>query len=134
MYTEPTQESAFTGRSSDRIIVHRYGVDDYAAWITDDEFNDTHGCSVRGTFLDILEELQDEVPARKIKDRSERLKTLSLFIELFEDFLDRRGISVPNDEKEQDPDASTIYGTDYGELESNLEDLLIRLGMIDKED
>lgn len=133
MYPEFTQESAFTGRSGDRIIIHRYGVDDYAAWITDDETNDTHGCSVRGTFLDILEELRDEVPARRIKDRSERLTTLSLIIEVFEDFLDRRGISVPNDEKEQDPDASTIYGTDYGELESNLEDLLIRLGYMKEE-
>lgn len=64
---------------------------------------------------------------------TERLETLASIIELFEDFLDDRGIEVPNEEKEQDPDASTIYGTDYGELESNLEDLLIRLGLMKKE-
>lgn len=65
---------------------------------------------------------------------SERLETLACIIELFEDFLDERGIDVPNDEKDQDPDsASTIYGTDYGELEGRLESLLIRLGLLEEE-
>ena len=103
--------------------------------MTDDVTKDDHGCSVRGTLIDIMEELRDELPAHRIHDRSERLETLSLFIELFEDFLEKRGIDVPNDEKDQDPEgASTIYGSDYGELESGIEDLLIRLGMIDKEE
>ena len=65
---------------------------------------------------------------------SERLTNLSLIIELFEDFLDEKGIVIPNDEKDQDPDASNIYGTDYGNLECRLEDLLIRLGMMEKEE
>lgn len=65
---------------------------------------------------------------------SERLTNLSLIIELFEDFLDEKGIVIPNDEKDQDPDASNIYGTDYGNLECRLEDLLVRLGMMEKEE
>lgn len=65
---------------------------------------------------------------------SERLTHLSLIIELFEDFLDEKGIVIPNDEKDQDPDASNIYGTDYGNLESRLDDLLVRLGMMEKEE
>lgn len=130
-----TEETRFVGRSGCDIVVHRYGVDDYSAWVTDDVTKDDHGCSVRGTLIDIMEELRDELPAHRIHDRSERLETLSLFIELFEDFLEKRGIDVPNDEKDQDPEgASTIYGSDYGELESGIEDLLIRLGMIDKEE
>ena len=64
----------------------------------------------------------------------ERLEILSLFIEVFEDFLEERGIDIPNEEKEQDPEnASTIYGTDYGELESKLEKLLINLGYMEEE-
>lgn len=129
-----TEETRFVGRSGCDIVVHRYGVDDYSAWVTDDVTKDDHGCSVRGTLIDIMEELRDELPARRIHDRSERLEILSSFIEIFEDFLEKRGIDVPNDEKEDDPYASTIYGSDYGELESGIEDLLIRLGMIDKED
>ena len=129
-----TEETRFVGRSGCDIVVHRYGVDDYSAWVTDDVTKDDHGCSVRGTLIDIMEELRDELPARRIHDRSERLEILSSFIEIFEDFLEKRGIDVPNDEKEDDPYASPIYGSDYGELESGIEDLLIRLGMIDKED
>lgn len=129
-----TEETRFVGRSGCDIVVHRYGVDDYSAWVTDDVTKDDHGCSVRGTLIDIMEELRDELPARRIHDRSERLEVLSSFIEIFEDFLEKRGIDVPNDEKEDDPYASTIYGSDYGELESGIEDLLIRLGMIDREE
>lgn len=129
-----TEETRFVGRSGCDIVVHRYGVDDYSAWVTDDVTKDDHGCSVRGTLIDIMEELRDELPARRIHDRSERLEVLSSFIEIFEDFLEKRGIDIPNDEKEDDPYASTIYGSDYGELESGIEDLLIRLGMIDREE
>ena len=57
----------------------------------------------------------------------ERLETISLFIEAFEDFLDEKGIVIPNDEKDDDPDASNIYGTDYGILSDRIEELLTRL-------
>lgn len=134
MNTIPTRESDFAGRSGSTVIIHRYGQDDYSAWFTDNPNDDTSGCSVRGTLLDILEECRDEVPARKITDNSERLETICEFIEAFEDFLDEKGIVIPNDEKDQDPDASNIYGTDYGNLESRLDDLLVRLGMMEKED
>lgn len=64
-----TKETSFTGKSGQDIIIHRYGEDDYSAWFTDDPGDDTSGCSVRGTLLDILEEIADELPARKITDR-----------------------------------------------------------------
>lgn len=60
----------------------------------------------------------------------ERLETLAAIIEVFEDFLDEKGVVIPNSEKAQDPDASNIYGTDYGNLSDNLESLLVRLGMM----
>lgn len=46
-------------------------------------------------------------------------------IETFEDFLERRGIDIPNPEKEESECASLIYGTDYGELQSELEELFM---------
>ena len=122
MYTDPTRESNFAGRSCGSVIIHRYGQDDYSAWFTDNPNDDTSGCSVRGTLLDIIEECRDEVPARKVMDNSERLETICEFIEAFEDFLD---------EKEQDPEsASNIYGTDYGNLSDKIESLLIRYGVL----
>ena len=131
MNTIPPREADFAGRSGNTIIIHRYGQDDYSAWFTDNPNDDTSGCSVRGTLLDILEECRDEVPARKMMDNSERLETICEFIECFEDFLDEKGIVIPNDEKEQDPEsASNIYGTDYGNLSDRIESLLIRYGIL----
>ena len=40
-------------------------------------------------------------------DNTERLEIISAFIEVFEDFLDERGIDVPNAEKEQSPDSAS---------------------------
>jgi hypothetical protein len=124
-------ETKFVGRSGSDIVIHRYGQDDYSAWFTDDVTKDTHGYSVRGSLLDIMEEVRDELPARKVMDNSERLETICDFIEAFEDFLDEKGIVIPNDEKDQDPDsASNIYGTDYGNLSDSIEHLLIRYGVL----
>lgn len=59
---------------------------------------------------------------------SERLEILNSFIEVFEDFLDEKGIVIPNDEKEQSPEsAANIYGTDYGNLSDRIETLLVNL-------
>ena len=55
-------------------------------------------------------------------------------IDIFEDFLDERNISLDNPERDDlnvDPDgAATIYGSDYGELCSAIEDTLILWGLV----
>lgn len=63
-----------------------------------------------------------------------RLEDLALIIETFEDFLEEKGIDIPNPERDEDPCGSLIYGTDYGNLSARIEDLLIRLGYMEKED
>lgn len=125
-----TNETTFVGRSGDSVVITRYGQDDYGAWFTDDTTKDTHGSSVRGSLLDILEEVRDEVPARKRLSNTARLELLCDIVEAFEDFLDEKGIVIPNDEKEEDPYASNIYGTDYGNLSDRIEELLIRYGVL----
>ncbi len=125
-----TTETTFVGRSGDDVVIHRYGQDDYSVWFTDDTTKDDHGCSVRGTLLDILEEVRDEVPARKVLSNTARLETIAQFIDIFDDFLDFKGVDIPNDERDQDPCASNIYGTDYGWLSDRIEPLLIRLGVL----
>lgn len=57
-------------------------------------------------------------------------------IDIFEDFLDERGIVIPNPERDEDEDldpeeAANIYGSDYDELADNLMDVLERWGLID---
>ena len=53
-------------------------------------------------------------------------------IDIFEDFLERKGIKIENPEKEEavasgeDPGTiANLYGTDYGELESFIKETLI---------
>ena len=63
-------------------------------------------------------------------ESNERIQMVGEFIEIFEDFLNEKGIQIPNDEKNEDPFASNIYGTDYGNLESRIEQLLINIGAL----
>jgi len=64
-------------------------------------------------------------------DPSELMKICMDIIETFEDFLDKRGIVIDNDEKEEDADASNIYGMDYAELEEGVSDILDAYGLIE---
>lgn len=125
-----TMETKFVGRSGSDIVIHRYGQDDYSAWFTDDVTKDTHGYSVRGSLIDIMEEVRDELPARRVMSNSERLETLCVFVDMFEDFLEEKGIDIPNPERDEDPCGSLIYGTDFANLSDRIEHLLIRYGVL----
>lgn len=46
-------------------------------------------------------------------------------IDIFEDFLAFKGISIDNEEKADDPDAAILYGMDYYWILDRLEELLI---------
>lgn len=55
-------------------------------------------------------------------------------IDIFEDFLDERGVLLENPERDEDPDAdpesvANIYGSDYGELQDAIEDTLVNWGI-----
>lgn len=54
-----TFECRFVIASGDVVTIDRYGVDDYSVWFTDDVTKDWHGSSVRGSLLDILNELKE---------------------------------------------------------------------------
>jgi len=66
-------------------------------------------------------------------NKQERLVLLGQIVDIFEDFLEEKGITIPNDEKEkaikdgEDPDSiCNIYGTDYGVLSDSIEQTLIK--------
>lgn len=53
-------------------------------------------------------------------------------IDIFEDFLEERNVNLQNDEREQsDADAAIIYGTDYGQLQEELEAVMCSWGVIE---
>ena len=55
-------------------------------------------------------------------------------IDIFEDFLDSHGVIIDNPEREEDPNAdpesmANIYGTDYDELQDEIEQTLVNWGL-----
>lgn len=60
---EPTFEAQFTGKDGIVVIIYRYGINDYSAWFTDEENidNDSYGSSVRGSLLDVFNEVIDVI-------------------------------------------------------------------------
>ena len=81
--------------------------------------------------LDDLETDLNEYDKKKENRLNESTKAefVSQVIEIFESFLDDRNIVLDNYEKEDDEDAANIYGSDYGELQTGLEDLIDRWGI-----
>lgn len=67
--------------------------------------------------------------------RSERQEMIGCVIDVFEDWLEEKGITaedIPNDDREDDNE-TLIYGCDYGTLEGRIEEVLIKNELIEEE-
>lgn len=67
-------------------------------------------------------------PKNKI-DNNDIPEFIGQIIDIFEDFLDERGIVINNPERDENEhleseDAANIYGTDYDMLQTRIEDTL----------
>lgn len=73
----------------------------------------------------------DDETARIVYDSEQKLnwdsapEFVGRIIDLFEDFLEEKGIDIPNEDKIQSENPAIIYGMDYGFLQSGIEDILI---------
>lgn len=66
--------------------------------------------------------------------RNEKIEFLGQLIDVFEDFLDEKGIMIPNPEKNEDPDnPANLYGTDYENIQSALEETLVNWGILESD-
>jgi len=54
-------------------------------------------------------------------------------IEMFEDFLDSKGIEIQNDEKSESENPAPLYGTDYGWFEDEISLILCKYGLMKME-
>ena len=63
-------------------------------------------------------------------DKNNTPEFLARIIDIFEDFLEEKGIDIDNPEKEDNDDAAIIYGSDYGILQDRLKDLMKAWGII----
>ena len=65
-----------------------------------------------------------------VVDKNDTPEFLGRIIDIFEDFLEEKGIDIDNPEKEDNDDAAIIYGSDYGILQDQLKDLMKAWGII----
>lgn len=68
-----------------------------------------------------------------IKDHSEAMALVVDICEVFEDFLDAKGIVLKNDEKNEDLNASNLYGMDFAEVYDNTMAILVNAKLISEE-
>lgn len=66
---------------------------------------------------------------KTIVNEMNRPELIGNIIDIFEDFLDAKGIFIPNPERDEDPEldiesSANIYGEDYDSLSNSLENLL----------
>lgn len=67
----------------------------------------------------IIEFPDDNPLPTAVTSYSDACETIGAMVDVVEDFLEEKGITkedIPNDEREDDPDAAIIYGSDYDEL------------------
>ena len=57
-------------------------------------------------------------------NNDKRMELIGQIVDIFEDFLEEKGVTLENDEREEDEEPALIYGTDYGWLQQDLEDLI----------
>lgn len=55
-------------------------------------------------------------------------------IDTFEDFLEERSIVLQNQERNEDESAAIIYGSDYGQLQDAINDILKNWEVVEPED
>lgn len=63
-------------------------------------------------------------------NKYDRAEFVGSIIDIFEDFLERKGIDIPNEDKDQSENPAIIYGMDYGELQSAIESMMQHWGVL----
>jgi len=63
--------------------------------------------------------------------KDERCEFIGQIIDIFEDFLEEKGIDIENPDKVQSENPAIIYGMDYGYLQSDLERMLSLWGILE---
>lgn len=70
--------------------------------------------------------------------KEDRKEFIGQVIDIFEDFLDEKGIVIPNEDRDTDPDlepegSTNIYGNDYDTIKEKLEKLFINWNVLEDE-
>ena len=84
--------------------------------------------------------LEEKCKSIKKIPAEEKAEIIGQIMDVFEDFLDEKGIKIPSSEKEkrkQDPDwednEAILYGEDYSRIAEELENMFINWGLMEEE-
>ncbi len=97
--------------------------------VGEDGGNDLYGNEIGyEIFLDLYEERTIVYPDSS--NKNEQTKELPAnIIDVFEDFLEEKGINIPNDEHQGDSGEAIIYGSDFDDLMAKITSTLTNFGV-----
>jgi predicted nucleic acid-binding Zn ribbon protein len=119
-------------------IAKEYGKDagiDGEFEITTADINAHYDCDYILTANDKTK--SNDLPMLSAVDDNNKAEFIGQIIEIFEDFLDSKEIILDNPERDEDEDldpetAANIYGSDYGEIQTNLENMFEKWNMVNR--
>lgn len=59
-----------------------------------------------------------------VTDSADKCELIGCIVDIFEDFLEEKGVKIPNEERDENNSEAIIYGMDYGILSEQIESTL----------
>lgn len=69
-----------------------------------------------------------------VTDSADKCELIGCIVDIFEDFLEEKGIKIPNEERDENNSEAIIYGMDYGILSEQIESTLRAWDLIGDEE
>lgn len=69
-----------------------------------------------------------------VTDSADKCELIGCIVDIFEDFLEEKGVKIPNEERDENNSEAIIYGIDYGILSEQIESTLRAWDLIGDEE
>lgn len=69
-----------------------------------------------------------------VTDSADKCELIGCIVDIFEDFLEEKGVKIPNEERDKNNSEAIIYGMDYGILSEQIESTLRAWDLIGDEE
>ena len=69
-----------------------------------------------------------------VTDSADKCELIGCIVDIFEDFLEEKGVKIPNEERDENNSEAIIYGMDYGILSEQIESTLRAWDLIGDEE
>lgn len=62
----------------------------------------------------------------------DKCEFIGQIVDIFEDFLEEKGINIPNEDRDENESEAIIYGDDYGIISEQIESTLIAWDLLEE--